>query len=73
MKLALEKSFGIQCPQSILNGADVLQSFDFEGNYFSTDDLNKTAFCGRCAAKNSFNLNIPKVNARFVSLFINII
>ena len=68
MKSALEKSFGIQCPESILNGANVLQSFDYESNDFSTDDLNKTAFCGRSAAKNSFNLYTPKVISRFVSL-----
>ena len=66
LKSELEKSFGIRCPNSIVQKIPnvVYSVFDYESECdWSNTPLNETAFCGKCAKKNSntilSNANIP--------------
>ena len=62
----LDEAFGIRCPYSILKGQDVLQAYDNEGTQFTTDNLNKTVFCGQNSYFNSYSLFVTNVNSRYV-------
>ena len=59
IKTAIGKSFGIRCPNSVQaeSSADIVKTFDFESEcQWSEMPLDETAFCGKCARKNSIGL-----------------
>lgn len=52
----ISDSFGIKCPASILTSTDSIISNDYEYCSWANNQLNETAFCGKCSKKNSNNL-----------------
>ncbi len=57
IKVAIDGTFGIGCPRSIYGDALAGElSFDYESGCSWGDDLiSETAFCGKCANRNTFN------------------
>ncbi len=47
--LAVDQTFGIQCPASLLKTPDVVTAVDFEGCVYTTNNLNDNVFCGKCS------------------------
>lgn len=63
IKTIIDKSFGIRCPLSLMSSTDIFQSFDFESSCtWGTNRLNDTAFCGKCASKNT-NILFTNINS----------
>lgn len=48
IKSAVSESFGIRCPGSIQN-SDSEVTFDYETCSWQNNQLNTTAFCGKCS------------------------
>jgi hypothetical protein len=54
---SVSDTFGIRCPSSIIDqNNDVIRVFDFETCEWDSMPLNNSAFCGKCARKNSASL-----------------
>lgn len=73
----MNQLFGIRCPPSIQNsdGLNVFSAYSYETEcQYDNNMFNLTAFCGKCARKNSNNffgtISVPLTYNQVIEMFI---